>query len=98
MCLCVIVCVYAPEAGLISTGFTRLLQVPRFMNLCLYGVVTNGLLFEISHALSNRMPSVSGVSRFYRGKSPNMGRFSSMGKCIISYQEVLRSELKNVNH
>ena len=27
-----------------------------------------------------------------RGKSPNMGR------CIISYQEVLSSLLKNVNH
>ena len=28
----------------------------------------------------------------FRGKSPNMGR------CIISYQEVLRSLLKNVNY
>jgi len=32
------------------------------------------------------------------GKSPNMGRFPNMGRCIISYQEVLRSLLKNVNH
>jgi len=28
----------------------------------------------------------------FRGKSPNMG------KCIISYQEMLSSLLKNVNH
>ena len=27
-----------------------------------------------------------------------MGRFSNLGTCIISYQEVLRSLLKNVNH
>jgi hypothetical protein len=27
-----------------------------------------------------------------------MGRFPNMGKCIISYQEVLRSEVKNVSH
>jgi hypothetical protein len=33
-----------------------------------------------------------------RGKSPLMGRFPNMGRCIISYQEVLRSLLKNVNH
>jgi hypothetical protein len=33
-----------------------------------------------------------------RGKSPIMGRFPNMGKCIISYQKVLRSTLKNVNH
>jgi len=33
----------------------------------------------------------------YRGKSPNMGRFPNMRRCIISYQEVLRSLLKNVN-
>jgi len=32
------------------------------------------------------------------GKSPVMGRFPNMGRCIISYQEVLRSLLKNVNH
>jgi len=32
-----------------------------------------------------------------RGKSPNMGRFPNMVRCIISYQEVLRSLLKNVN-
>jgi hypothetical protein len=33
-----------------------------------------------------------------RGKSPIMGRFPNLGRCIISYQEVLRSVLKNVNH
>jgi len=33
-----------------------------------------------------------------KGKSPIMGRFPNMGRCIISYQEVLRSVLKNVNH
>jgi hypothetical protein len=32
------------------------------------------------------------------GKSPIMGRFPNMGRCIISYQEVLRSEFQNVNH
>ena len=32
-----------------------------------------------------------------RGKSPNMGRFPNRGRCIISYQEVLNSLLKNVN-
>ena len=32
-----------------------------------------------------------GFVKVIRGKSPNMGR------CIISYQEVLRSLLKNVN-
>jgi hypothetical protein len=32
-----------------------------------------------------------------RGKSPIMERFPNMGRCIISYQEVLRSEVKNVN-
>jgi hypothetical protein len=31
------------------------------------------------------------------GKSPIMGKFPNMGRCIISYQEVLRSVLKNVN-
>jgi hypothetical protein len=33
-----------------------------------------------------------------KGKSPIMRRFPNMGRCIISYQEVLRSEVKNVNH
>jgi hypothetical protein len=33
-----------------------------------------------------------------RGKSPNMGRSPNMGMCIISYQEVLSSLLRNVNH
>ena len=33
-----------------------------------------------------------------RGKSPNMGRFPNLGRCIISYQEALHSLLKNVNH
>ena len=33
----------------------------------------------------------------YRGKSPNMGRFPNMGRCIISYQVVLHSLHKNVN-
>jgi hypothetical protein len=33
-----------------------------------------------------------------RGKSPIIGRFPNMGKCIISHQEVLPSLLKNVNH
>jgi hypothetical protein len=32
------------------------------------------------------------------GKSPIMGRFPNMGRCIISHQEVLRFLLKNVNH
>ena len=32
-----------------------------------------------------------------RGKSLIMGRFPNMGRCIISYQEVLHSLLKNVN-
>ena len=32
-----------------------------------------------------------------REKSPNMGRFPNMGRCIISYQEVLHSLLKNVS-
>jgi hypothetical protein len=27
-----------------------------------------------------------------------MRRFLNLGKCIISYQEVLRSVLKNLNH
>jgi hypothetical protein len=30
--------------------------------------------------------------------SPITGRFPNKEKCIISYQEVLRSVLKNVNH
>ena len=34
----------------------------------------------------------------YWGKSPIMVRFPTLGKCIISYQEVLCSLLKNVNH
>jgi hypothetical protein len=34
----------------------------------------------------------------YSGKSPIMGRFPNMGRCIISYQEVLSSLLKNVHH
>ena len=62
MCLCVCVCIYVLEAGLISAGFTHLLQAPRFMNLCLYGIVTNGVVPGISHALSNRMSCVSSVS------------------------------------
>jgi hypothetical protein len=33
-----------------------------------------------------------------REKTPIMEKFPNMGRCIISYQEVLRSELKNVNH
>ena len=33
-----------------------------------------------------------------RGKLPNIGRFPNMGRCIISYQKVLHSLLKNVNH
>jgi len=32
------------------------------------------------------------------GKSPIMGKFPNMGKCIILYQEILRSELKNINY
>jgi hypothetical protein len=32
------------------------------------------------------------------GNSPIMRRFPDMGRCIISYQEVLRPELKNVYH
>jgi len=39
-----------------------------------------------------------GQERHCRGKSPIIGRFPNMGRCIISYQEVLRSLLKNVNH
>ena len=34
---------------------------------------------------------------FSRGKSPYMGRFPNMVRCIISYQKVLYSLLKNVN-
>ena len=37
------------------------------------------------------------IMLLYRGKSPNMGRFPNMGRCIISYQDVLHSLLKNVN-
>jgi hypothetical protein len=33
----------------------------------------------------------------HRGKSPIMGRFPNMGRCIISYQEVLRSEVKDIS-
>ena len=36
--------------------------------------------------------NIVAVESFSRGKSPNMGR------CIISYQKVLSSLLKNVNH
>jgi hypothetical protein len=32
-----------------------------------------------------------------RGMTPIMGRFPDMGRCIISYQEVLHSVLKNIN-
>ena len=51
-----------------------------------------------------RFPSLSSHSVLLslqyvrRGKSPIMGRFPNMGRCIISYQEVLRSLLKNVNN
>ena len=34
----------------------------------------------------------------YRGESPNMGKFPNTGRRIISYQEALRSLLKNLNH
>ena len=44
------------------------------------------------HRLTSKKQSLS------RGKSPIMGRFPNIGRCIISYQEVLRSLLKNVNH
>ena len=40
----------------------------------------------------------SNVQKLCRGKSPIMGRFPNMGRCIISYQEVLRSLLKHINH
>ena len=33
-----------------------------------------------------------------KGKSPSIGRCPNMGRYIISYQEVLSSLLKNVNH
>jgi hypothetical protein len=33
-----------------------------------------------------------------RGKSPIMGRFPNEGRYIVSYQEVLRSAVKNINH
>ena len=33
-----------------------------------------------------------------RGKSPNMWRCPNKGRYIISYQEVLSSLLKNINH
>ena len=33
-----------------------------------------------------------------RETSPITGRFPNMGRRIISYQDVLRSEFKNVNH
>ena len=38
------------------------------------------------------------VEKCGRGKSPIIGRFPNMGRYIISYQEALRSLLKNVNH
>jgi hypothetical protein len=43
------------------------------------------------------LPSFPDIHQ-YRGKSPNMGRFPNMGRCIISYQEVLSSVLKSGNH
>jgi len=33
-----------------------------------------------------------------RGNLPIMVRFLNLGRCIISNQEVLYSELRNVNH
>jgi hypothetical protein len=41
---------------------------------------------------------ITDITFAFRGKSPIMGRFANMGRCIISYQEVLRSVLRNVNH
>jgi hypothetical protein len=50
------------------------------------------LLSEGKHYFHDAMPAIS------RGKSPIMGRFPNMGRCIISHQEVLCSLHKNVNH
>jgi hypothetical protein len=38
------------------------------------------------------------ISAVHREKLPIMGKFHNMGRYIISYQEVLRSVLTNVNH
>jgi hypothetical protein len=38
------------------------------------------------------------IELFNRGESPIMERFPNLGKCIISYQVVLRSVMKNVNN
>jgi hypothetical protein len=34
----------------------------------------------------------------FGGKWPSMGRCPNMGRCIISYQVVLSSLVKNLNH
>jgi hypothetical protein len=44
------------------------------------------------------METATDISEERRGKSPIMERFPNMGKCIISYQAVLRSVLNNVTH
>jgi len=38
------------------------------------------------------------INYYYYGKVAYYGKFPKMGRCIISYQEFLCSELKNVNH
>jgi len=43
------------------------------------------------HMILRGLHTIFQIAASRRGKSPNMGR------CIISYQEVLRSLLKNVN-
>jgi hypothetical protein len=52
-----------------------------------------------SHSVKKGRNSSSFIpTNAFRGKSPITGRFPNLGKCFISYQEVLRSVLKNVNH
>jgi len=52
--------------------------------------IINEVLFPVEDPMEVPTPC--------RGKSPILGRFPNKGRCIISYHEVLRSELKNVNH
>jgi hypothetical protein len=47
-----------------------------------------------SHLVDQSTSGFRGVD-YIRVKSPNMGMFHNMGRCIISDQEVLSSLLKN---
>jgi len=53
------------------------------------GSGTSGSVVCISVSLTSLTPC--------RGKSSNLGRFPNKGRCNISYQEVLRTLLKNAN-